>query len=212
MYVPKIFREDSVPVLHALMRERGFATVVSFGPEGLFASHVPVEIDPAPAPLGAIRCHVARQNPHAEMLPAASQVLAIVQVADRYISPGWYPSKRQGGRVVPTWNYVAVHGYGRAAAFDEPDRLRRHLAALVGRNEAGRDPPWTLEDAPADYIEGMCRGIVGFEIALDRLEGKRKLSQNRSASDCAGVVAGLRAAGDDAGLAMAALVEAANPR
>jgi transcriptional regulator len=126
------------------------------------------------------------------------------------VTPNWYPSKRETGKVVPTWNYVAIHAYGRATTFEDVDALRAHLAALTNRFEGSSAVPWKIDDAPVDYIDGLCRAIVGIEIPLSRIEGKWKLSQNRSLHDRLGVINGLRAQGGDASLKMAGLVEAAS--
>jgi transcriptional regulator len=125
------------------------------------------------------------------------QALAIFQGPDAYITPSWYETKRQTGKVVPTWNYVAVHAYGTIGFFDAPDRLRDVVTRLTVRHEAERAEPWAVSDAPADFVEGMLKGIVGFELPIARLEGKWKMSQNRPAQDRAGVAAGLQAEGQD---------------
>ena len=210
MYLPRKFREDRIEVLHAAMLEIGAAAVVGQGPEGPIASHVPIELDPEPAPWGTIRCHFTRPNPHARSVADGQELLVIFQGPQGYVTPSWYPTKRETGKVVPTWNYVAIHAYGTATTFDEVDRLRAHLAALTDRFEAGAAVPWKIDDAPADFIDGLCRAIVGIEIPLTRIEGKWKLSQNRPLHDRRGVANGLRARGDEASLRMAQLVEAAS--
>lgn len=209
MYVPAAFREERIEVLHATMREIGAAAIVADGPDGLIASHLPVELDPEPAPYGTIRCHFARPNPFGAALAEDRELLLIFQGPQGYITPSWYPTKHRTGKVVPTWNYVAVHAYGRARTFDAPDRLLAHLAALTDRLESPYHLPWKIDDAPRDFIDGLARGIVGVEIALTRIDGKWKMSQNRGEHDRRGVVNGLRAQGDGASLAMADLVEAA---
>jgi transcriptional regulator len=204
-----MFREQRVEVLHATMLEIGAAAVVGQGPEGLIASHVPIEIDPEPAPWGTIRCHFVRANPHAQSVADGQELLLIFQGPQGYVTPSWYPTKRETGKVVPTWNYVAIHAYGTATTFEDVGALRAHLGALTNRFEADAAVPWKIGDAPADYIDGMCRAIIGIEIRLTRIEGKWKVSQNRSRHDRLGVINGLRAQGDDAKLTMAELVEAA---
>lgn len=213
MYNPRAFREARVEVLHEAIRACGAGTVVSHDTAaGLLATHVPVELDPAPAPWGTLRCHMARANPHPKALADGSEVLVLFQGPQHYISPNWYPTKAETGRVVPTWNYVAVQARGTARTVDDPARLRAHLAALTAGNEAGvPGASWTLEDAPADFIEAQMRAIVGVEIALSGIEGKWKLSQNRAPADRQGVAAGLRALDEPAADAMAALVEGATP-
>ena len=166
-------------------------------------------LDPDPAPHGTIRCHFAKPNPFGAALADDRELLLIFQGPQGYITPSWYPTKHQTGKVVPTWNYVAIHAYGRARTFDEPARLLTHLAALTDRLESPHHLPWKIDDAPRDFIDGLARGIVGVEIALTRIEGKWKMSQNRTEHDRRGVVNGLRARGDGNSLAMADLVEAA---
>ncbi|MCA8927128.1 MAG: FMN-binding negative transcriptional regulator [Alphaproteobacteria bacterium] len=210
MYVPNQFREDDAETLLAEMRRQAAATLVSQGPEGLIASHVPVELAAGPAPWGLVRCHLARANPHADVLAAGGEVLLIFQGAEGYVSPSHYPSKAaSGGKAVPTWNYVAIHAYGRATPFEGEAALRPHLAALTARHEAGRAEPWGLGDAPDDFIAMMCKAIIGIAIAPTRVEGKWKMSQNRPPADREGTAAGLRAEGRPD---LADLVEAAAKR
>ncbi len=209
MYLPRQFREDRIEVLHAAMLEIGAAAIVGQGPDGPIATHVPIELDPEPAPWGTVRCHFARPNPHAQSIADGRELLLIFQGPQGYVTPNWYPSKRATGKVVPTWNYVAIHAYGTATPFEDVARLRAHLGALTDRFEAGSTAPWRIDDAPADYVDGLCRAIIGFEIRLTRIEGKWKLSQNRPLPDRLGVIAGLRAEGGEASLKMAELVEAA---
>jgi transcriptional regulator len=210
MYLPRKFREDRIEALHAAMLEIGAAAIVGQGPDGPIASHVPIELDPEPAPWGTIRCHFARPNPHARCVADGRELLLIFQGPQGYVTPNWYPSKRDTGKVVPTWNYVAVHAYGTATPFEDVASLRAHLGALTDRFEAGSAAPWKIDDAPADYVDGLCRAIIGLEIRLTRIEGKWKLSQNRPRHDRLGVIDGLRAQGGDASLKMAELVEAAS--
>lgn len=196
MYVQKHFLEDDPNTLHATMRTIGAATLVSQGPDGLIASHVPLEIISAPAPWGLVRCHLVRANPHAAVLADGGEVLLTFQGTQGYISPSHYPSKKTNdGKVVPTWSYVAIHAYGQASVFEGPDALRPHLAALTNVHEAGRAEPWTIDDAPDDFIDMLCKAIIGFEIPLSRIEGKWKMNQHRPPADRDGMVAGLRAEG-----------------
>jgi transcriptional regulator len=210
MYVPRAFREDRTEVLHAAMRDIGAAAIVGQGGDGVVATHAPIELDPEPAPLGTVRFHFARANPHANAIGDGREMLLIFQGPQGYVSPSWYPSKVLTGKVVPTWNYVAVHAYGKAEAIEDPEKLRTHLAALTGGHESDSPQPWKIEDAPAAYIDAMCRAIVGFEVRLDRIEGKWKMSQNRPPEDRAGVIDGLRARGRGVDREMADLVEAAD--
>ncbi len=197
MYLPGDFREDRTEVLHQTMRQIGAAIVVGQGPDGLIASHVPIELDTAAEPHGTLRCHFAKANPQAAALRDGQELLVIFQGPQSYISPNWYPSKHQTGKAVPTWNYVAIHAYGTATTFDDPAKLQTHLAAMTDHFESPYELPWKLADAPADYIAAMCRGIIGIEMPITRLEGKWKMSQNKSEHDAAGVINGLRAQGNE---------------
>jgi transcriptional regulator len=190
VYVPGFFKEDRIEILHDAIRRTGLATLVTLTADGLVASHVPMLLDVAPAPNGTLVGHLARPNPQAR--GAVGEALAIFQGPDAYITPSWYATKQQNGKVVPTWNYVAIHAYGTIEFFDDTERLRHVVTRLTAREEAGRAQPWAVTDAPPDFINGMLRGIVGFALTISRLEGKWKMSQNRPAEDRAGVVAGLR--------------------
>lgn len=210
MFVPSVFREDRIEVLHRAMRDIAAATLVSQGPDGLIATHVPIELDSSAGENGVLRCHFAKANPHAAVVADGGELLAIFQGPQGYVTPSWYPSKAETGKVVPTWNYVAIHAYGTATPMTDTDTLKGHLARMTAGHEARSAAPWSLDDAPEDFINGMCRAIVGLEIALNRIEGKWKLSQNRSPGDRAGVLAGLRATDDPANARLADLVEQAN--
>jgi transcriptional regulator len=203
MYVPHHFREERPEVLGAFMRGHPFATLVSPGAEGLIATHLPLLWDADPAPFGTLTGHIARPNPHAKAAGAAAESLAIFHGAQSYISPNWYPSKREHGKVVPTWNYVAVHAYGPLTLIDDAEWLRRLVTRLTELHESFSAVPWQVTDAPAAFVDQMLKGIVGVEIRLTRLEGKWKLSQNRPATDQAGTVAGLEARGDAGSRAVA---------
>ena len=195
MYVPPLFKEDRIDVLHASILGSGLATLVTLTTDGLIASHVPMLLDSDPAPYGTLLGHVARPNPQARGAVPGVQALAIFQGPDAYITPSWYATKRENGKVVPTWNYVTIHAYGPVEFFDDTERLRAIVTRLTERQEAARAEPWAVSDAPADFIDGMLRGIVGFALPIARLEGKWKMSQNRPAQDRAGVAAGLEADG-----------------
>jgi transcriptional regulator len=198
MYLPEQFRVDDVAALHALMRARPFATLVSAGAGGLMATHLPTVLKDDGA-YGTIECHVARANPHWRDFAAGAEALLIFQGPEGYITPNWYPSKAEHGKVVPTWNYAVVHAHGRAQAMDDVAWLRRHVGELTAQQEAGEAKPWAVTDAPDSFIAGMARAIVGIRLPIARLEGKWKMSQNREMKDREGVVAGLRrrAEGDD---------------
>jgi transcriptional regulator len=195
MYLPDHFAEPRLDVLHQTLRTAGLATLVSAGPGGLDASHLPLLLDPAPAPLGRLLGHLARANPQWQATPAGSEVLAVFLGPDAYVTPSWYATKRETGRVVPTWNYLAIHAHGRIRFFDEADHLRDLVTRLTDREERRRVTPWKVSDAPSDYIEGLLGSIVGVEVTLTRLEGKWKASQNRGEADRRGVAEGLEREG-----------------
>jgi transcriptional regulator len=197
MYIPTHFREDRVDVLHEAIRSAGPATLVSMTPDGLFASHAPLMLDPDPAPYGTLIGHLARANPHANIADPSVQTLVIFHGPNGYITPSYYPTKRQHGKVVPTWNYVAIHAYGTLQAFDDPDRLLDVVTRLTVQHETERSQPWAVSDAPADFIQGMLRGIYGIALPIVRLEGKIKMSQNRPEADRDGVITGLRGDAQD---------------
>jgi transcriptional regulator len=198
MYRPDHFRVEDVPQMHALMRARPFAALVSAGASGLHASHLPTVLKDGGA-CGVIECHLARANPHCKELGEVSEALMIFHGAEGYITPNWYPSKAQSGKVVPTWNYAVVHAYGRPEVMNDADWLRRHVGELTAQQERSESKPWAVSDAPETYVSAMLRGIVGFRFAITRLEGKWKMSQNREMQDREGVVKGLRrrSQGDD---------------
>ena len=198
MYQPDLFRVEDLSRMHALMRARPFATLVSAGSTGLYATHLPTVLKDN-APFGLVECHLARANPHWKDLAACSEALMIFQGPDGYITPNWYPSKAEHGKVVPTWNYAAVHAYGRPEVMEDRTWLRRHVTELTARQESGELTPWKPSDSPETFIEAMLRAIGGFRFAIVRIEGKWKMSQNRETKDREGVARGLRnrAEGDD---------------
>ena len=195
MYVPSQFTEERVPVLHEAIERIGFGTLVTLGADGMTASHVPMLVAAEPAPFGTLLGHLARANPQSRTALADQEALAIFAGPHAYITPSWYETKRQTGKVVPTWNYVAIHAYGRLRFIDDPERARANVTGLTKRHEANRANPWAVTDAPPDFIAAMLKAIVAFELTITRLEGKWKMSQNRPAEDRAGVVAGLTADG-----------------
>jgi transcriptional regulator len=211
MYVPPAFREDRPEVLRAAIRASGLAILVSFGPEGLIASHVPMMLDEADGPHGALIGHLARANPQWRVTAADIPALAIFPGPDAYISPSWYATKRETGKVVPTWNYVVVHAYGPLVFFDEPEALHALVSRLTAAHEAGRSMPWAVTDAPAGFIASQLKGIVGFRLAITRLEGKWKMSQNRPMADRLGAIGGLRQEGTVNAAAVAEAISAALP-
>ena len=207
MYTPSSFAIDDLYDLHQQILGTRLAVLVTHGDQGLQASHLPLLFSPDQGDNGTLYGHFARANPQWKTLQDGAEALVIFAGADAYVSPAFYPSKAEHGKVVPTWNYVAVHAYGTAEVFTDADRLRNLVSALTDRHEAGRASPWKVADAPADYIDGMLRAIVGFALPIQRLEGKRKLSQNRSSADIAGVREGLAASPDAHDQALAHLMK-----
>lgn len=196
MYTPRAFALDDLLELQQLIRHTRLAQLVTFGEHGLQASHLPLLLNPDEGPNGTLYGHLAKANRQWQDLQNGSEALVIFAGAEAYVSPGFYPAKAEHGKVVPTWNYLAVHAYGQAEVFTDAERLLTLVSALTDRHENGRAQPWKVSDAPADYIDGMLKAIVGFALPIQRLQGKRKLSQNRSAADIAGVREGLAASFD----------------
>jgi transcriptional regulator len=192
MYVPPAFREDDLAALHATMREARLANLVTATDEGLVATPLPLLLAPEEGPYGTLYGHLARANPQWR-LPPTGDAMALFHGPDAYVTPSWYASKQEHGKVVPTWNYVAVHAYGPAEFFADADRLLGLVTRLTDLHERPRAEPWAVTDAPEAFIRAQLRGIVGLRMPITRLEGKRKMSQNRSAVDRAGVTAGLTA-------------------
>ena len=195
MYVPAHFAVDHAGV-RELLERHGAADLVTMTDEGLVATMLPFAYVPQIGEHGALYGHVARSNPQWK-LPVHGEALAIVRGPDAYISPTFYASKAEHGRVVPTWNYVAAHVYGEFVVHDDPQWTEGVVRRLTGKHEAGNEPAWSVDDAPRAFIEGQLRAIVGIELLITRIEAKAKLSQNRPAADVAGIIAGLHARGDD---------------
>jgi transcriptional regulator len=204
MYQPPHFREDRIEVQHALIRDYPLGLLVTAGPSGLMANPVPFLIDAEGSELGVLRCHLARANPQWRELAALEECMAVFQGPEAYVTPSWYATKRESGRVVPTWNYATVHIWGRPRVVEEPEWLYAQIDALTQLQEGRRTSPWSVSDAPADYLNAQMRGIVGVELPISRIEGKWKVSQNRPAHDRAGVVEGLL--GEERAARMAGLV------
>ena len=221
MYVPRTNAEDRPEVLAAFMRAHPFATLVSAGPGGeLWATHLPVVHDSARGPHGTIEGHVARANPHHELVRAAAALapdntpresLVIFTGPDAYVTPMWYPGKAEHGREVPTWNYIAVHAYGTLRLRDDPEWLLAHVTRLTDQSEAGRAERWAVSDAPPEFIARELRAIVGFEMEVSRLEARWKMSQNRTPEEIDGVVAGLGASDRPIDRVVADIVEERRP-
>jgi len=199
MYVPAHFKPDDASVV-ALLGSGRAANLITATSQGLMATMLPLVWDgpdarPGLGPWGALLGHVARNNGQWKT-PPIGEAMVILAGPDAYISPAWYATKREHGRVVPTWNYITVHAYGRLVVHDDPTWVESNVRRLSEHHEAPRPEPWSVDDAPPPYIEGQLRAIVGVEIVIDRVEGKWKLSQNRSDADIAGAIEGLEATGE----------------
>ncbi len=191
MYLPKHFAETDIGTLQALMRAHPLATVVSHGPDGLNANHIPLHLDAGTGPNGTLQGHIARANPLAKASAVDGEILVIFQGPEGYISPSGYATKAEHGKVVPTWNYTAVHAYGQLRLIDDADWVLAQVSALTAIHEANLAQPWAVSDAPADYIEKMLGAIIGIEITISRLVGKWKVSQNQPAANQASLIAAL---------------------
>jgi transcriptional regulator len=199
MYVPAHFAPDAA-LVDELLRNHGAADLVTVTDQGLVATMLPFIYVPSAGPRsagqhGALHGHLARNNDQWR-LESVGEALAIVRGPDSYITPGWYASKAEHGRVVPTWNYVTAHVYGRLVVHDDPVWTEDLVRRLTTKHEAYRDHPWSVDDAPRPFIEGQLRAIVGISLEITRIEAKAKLSQNRPPADVEGVIAGLRERGD----------------
>lgn len=194
MYVPSHFREDDIGTLQQYIRDYGFGLLIIADGDGIEANHVPfhliAEEDGSP---GHLQCHLARSNQAWQRLRGGARVLAVFQGPDAYVSPSWYETKAETGRVVPTWNYLAVHAEGSARIIEDPTWLKRHLHQLTDQHESDMSTPWSVDDAPTEFTERLVQAIVGVEIRIDSLTGKLKASQNQPERNRAGVKAGLEA-------------------
>jgi transcriptional regulator len=207
MYAPPAFREDDLAALHATMRDVRLANFVTTTAEGLVATPLPLLLAPDEGPYGTLYGHLARANSQWK-LPPSGDAMVLFMGPDAYVSPTWYPSKLEHQKVVPTWNYIAVHAYGPAEFFEDADRLLDVVTRLTNLHEQRKAKPWAVSDAPEAFIRAQLKGIVGLRLPIARLEGKRKMSQNRSAEDRAGVAAGLAASEQASDHAVAALIPA----
>ncbi len=205
MYTPPAFRVDDLADVHRMMRELASATLVTATEQGLLGTPLPMLLDASEGPSGTLYAHVARANPQWRLAPIG-EAMAIFQGPEAYVTPSWYATKQETHKVVPTWNYVAVHAYGSVEFFDDATRLLDVVTRLTREHEQSRPQPWAVSDAPAEFIQAQLKGIVGLRIRLSCIEGKRKMSQNRSAADRAGVVAGLSASDRPEDRAVAALI------
>ncbi|WP_024275792.1 FMN-binding negative transcriptional regulator [Hyphomicrobium sp. 802] len=205
MYIPPAFRDDDLTRIHQTIRESGLATLVTAAEGGLTGTPLPMFLDTSEGEKGTLYAHLARANPQWKVAPSG-EAMAIFMGPDAYITPSWYATKQQTGKVVPTWDYVAVHAYGLVEFFEDADSLLDVITRLTNLHEQTRAEPWAVSDAPADYIKAQLRGIVGVRMPITKLEGKRKLSQNYSAADRAGVIEGLSRSGNAQEAAVAALL------
>jgi transcriptional regulator len=196
VYVPPHFRQDDGDAIAALIAAAPLGTLVTTGAAGFHASHVPMMLDRDASPNGTLLFHLARANEQWRDVDPDAEAMVIFRGADAYISPSWFPTKRETGKVVPTWNYVAVHVYGPLRISEEPAHLRDLVERLTGVHEAAMPHPWEVSDAPESYVAGQLRGIVGIELPIARIEAKWKLSQNKTAADISGAVAALLASND----------------
>jgi transcriptional regulator len=203
VYLPKHFSESDPTVLADVIERNSFATLVTFGNDGLIASHLPFMYRREAGPHGTLLCHLARPNPQVADLKTGREVLVVFAGPHAYVSPSWYATKP----AVPTWNYVAVHAYGTPRTIEDGAELIGLVGALSDLHEGGREAPWRLADQPADYTKGMVRGIIGFAIPVTRLQGKFKLNQNRDAVDRSRVIAALRGESYQGAHDIAALME-----
>jgi len=205
MYQPPHFREERLDVQHDLIRAHPLGLLITSGPGGLMANPIPFLIDPGASPHGTLKCHMARANAQWRELDGLEECLVVFQGPQDYVTPSWYQTKLETGKVVPTWNYVTVHSWGKPVVIDDPAWLRHQIDGLTLAREGSRPEPWKVDDAPSDFVTAQIKGIIGVEIPISRIEGKWKVSQNRPAADRAGVAAGYREQGG-AGALMADLV------
>jgi transcriptional regulator len=207
MYIPRHNEENRVPVMQGLMVSHPLATLVTMGTSGLFASHIPMVLENDGSEFGLLKGHVSRANTQWRDLVSTVDALAIFAGHQHYISPNWYPETREHGKEVPTWNYVVVHAYGSLKIVQDPDWLLKHVASLTDIHESSFPAPWKVSDAPADFIQSLLHGIVGLELPIRRLEGKWKVSQNRTEREREGVIEGLTELDTPESRAMRGLVE-----
>ncbi len=194
MYLPNAFREERLETLHALIRAHPLATLITAGSGGLLANLVPFTVVDS-GERGVLRAHVAKANDQVDALSSGAETLVVFQGPEAYITPSWYASKQEHGRVVPTWNYAVVQARGTPRLVDDPEWLRTQINDLTTMQEGRRSAPWRVSDAPEPFVSGQIKAIVGVEIPISTIQGKWKVSQNRSAADRHGVEQGLRREG-----------------
>jgi transcriptional regulator len=207
MYIPRHNEEKRVSVMRTLIVSRPLGTLVTLGASGLFASHIPMVLEDDGSQFGVLKGHISRANTQWRDFVPAVDALAIFAGHQHYISPNWYPGKKEHGKEVPTWNYAVVHAYGPLKAIDDERWLLTFLHRLTDIHEAGSPVPWNVSDAPADFIKSLLHGIIGLELPIQRLEGKWKVSQNRTEAERKGVIEGLSKLNTPESLAMKSLVE-----
>lgn len=190
MFIPSVYREEDRDTLHQIITDARLGNFITATAEGPLSTPLPLYLVPDEGEWGTLYGHMARVNPQWRT-PAVGNALAIFMGPDAYVSPSWYPTKQQTHKVVPTWNYVAVHAFGPMEVFEESDRLMDVITRLTNLHEKERPDPWAVSDAPDDYIRGLLKGIVGIRLPITELQGKRKMSQDKSAQDRAGVARGL---------------------
>ena len=206
MYIPKAFAESDIGNMRALIRRHPLATLITQTQQGLSANHVPLLLQPARGEHGCLQGHIPRANPLGRDRVGETEVLAVFHGPAAYITPSWYPTKQEHGKVVPTWNYAVVHAYGRLDIIDDAGWIRAQVEALTRQNEAAFDSPWQVDDAPRDYTEQMIGALLGIEIRITRLLGKVEASQNQPAANRDGVIAGLSESEDPDSQRMAAMI------
>ena len=209
MYIPKHFEETDVAKMHDLIRSHPLAAIVTLTPVGLNANHIPLILAESASEFGVLQGHIARSNPMRQESVSDTEVLAIFQSAEAYISPNWYPTKEQTGKVVPTWNYSVVHAHGFLKVHEDVEWLRTQITKMTELQEARFANPWKVSDAPEDYVEKLIGAIVGIEIVISRLEGKWKVSQNQPLENRSGIIEGLRRRGDVGDAEMSKLISRA---
>lgn len=192
MYSPPAFRENDPDTLRSMIRDARLCNLVTATTEGLMSTPVPLFLDPSEGEHGTLYGHLAKANPQWKAAPIGD-ALAIFMGPDAYVTPSWYASKKEHGKVVPTWNYIAVTAYGSVEFFEDSDRLLQVVSRLTDLYEQPRSDPWSVSDAPDQFVRAQLKGIVGIRMPISRIEGKRKMSQNRSAEDRRGVAEGLAA-------------------
>lgn len=211
MYIPKINEETRLDVIHAHIESHPLATLVTLGPSGIIATHLPMVLHRGEGPNGTLRGHISRANRQWRELNPSVEALAIFTGPEHYITPSWYPEKSEDGKVVPTWNYAVVHAYGSITLIEDPAWLLTHLKSLTAQHESAFEHEWKVTDAPEDYIASQIRGIIGIDLPISRLQGKWKVSQNKSEPTRRSIEQGLEDLGTPESLAMRDLIAGKRP-